>query len=95
MRRELSRRALADSKRLHDFLAQKNPLAAQRAINALLEAMQSLEVFPERGRPTDAPGIRELLVRFGSSSYVIRYEYSRDTDTLIVLRMWHGREDRR
>ena len=36
--------------------------------------------------------MRELVVKFGKSAYVVRY---RVTDgAVIVLRIWHGRQNR-
>ena len=90
----VSRAALADLARLHDFLAGRNPDAAHRAIDALTRAVQSLDTFPERGRPAGTPGVRELIVPFGRYGYVMRYAYSASADELVVLRIWHGREMR-
>jgi plasmid stabilization system protein ParE len=86
--------ALADLARLRTFLAEKNPLAAGRAIAALTSAIQSLDAFPERGRPSATPNIRELIVPFGRSGYVLRYAYRQEADEIIVIRVWHGREER-
>jgi hypothetical protein len=38
--------------------------------------------------------VRELIVPFGRSGYVLRYAYRRQTDEVIVLRLWHAREAR-
>jgi plasmid stabilization system protein ParE len=56
--------------------------------------MQSLDRFPDRGRQTSTTGVRELIVPFGRSAYVLRYAHSVDADEVIVLRIWHGREQR-
>jgi plasmid stabilization system protein ParE len=90
----ISRAALADFARLHDFLAARNPDAARRAIDALIRAVQSLDTSPERGRPAGTPRIRELIVPFGRYGYVLRYSYSASADEVVVLRLWHGREAR-
>jgi len=86
--------AAADLKRLRAFLADKNPTAAQRAAGALINAIQSLDTFPDRGRPTTIEGVRELIVPFGNSAYVLRYAHLPDVEEVIVLRIWHGREQR-
>lgn len=86
--------ALADLERLHAFLSDKSPTAAQRAIVALERAMESLDIFPDRGRPSGVAGVRELIVPFGRSAYVIRYAHRQQTNEVIVLRIWHGRENR-
>jgi plasmid stabilization system protein ParE len=86
--------AAADLARLHAFLEGKNPAAADRATGVLVAAMQSLDTFPERGRPCGPPNLRELIVPFGSSGYVLRYAYRQQVDEVVVLRIWHGREAR-
>jgi plasmid stabilization system protein ParE len=90
----VSRAAAADLERLHAFLADKNPTAAQQAVLALVAAVESLDVFPERGRPTGIRDIRELIVSFGRSAYVRRYADSAAADEAMVLRIWHAREAR-
>lgn len=90
----VSREAAADVERLHDFLREQNPIAAQRAVVLLTEAVDSLESLPDRGRPSGVPAVRELIVPFGRSAYVIRYVHLVDEDSVIVLRIWHGRERR-
>lgn len=90
----VSPEAAADLNRLRSFLADKNPDAAQRAATSLIQAIQSLDMFPDRGRPTGVEGVRELITPLGSSAYVLRYAHLPDTDEVIVLRIWHGREQR-
>jgi plasmid stabilization system protein ParE len=83
--------AAADLVRLQAFLGDKNDQAAQRAAAALAAAMQLL-TFPERGRPSDIAGLRELIVPFGRSAYVFRYKVAAQGDAVVILRVWHGRE---
>lgn len=90
----VSPEATADLVRLRTFLADKNPDAAQRAAHTLIHAIQSLDTFPDRGQPTVIEGVRELIVPFGNSSYVLRYAHWAADDEVIVLRIWHGREQR-
>jgi plasmid stabilization system protein ParE len=86
--------ALADLARLREFLVGKDPAAAERAIVALITAIESLGTFPECGRPSGTPKMRELIVPFGRSAYVVRYAYSASNDEVTVVRIWHGREAR-
>jgi plasmid stabilization system protein ParE len=72
-------------------LFERSPTAAVRLIALLEESFESLAHFADRGRLIDDQ-IRELIVPFGSSSYVIRYEA--DTASVLVSRVWHGLEDR-
>ena len=88
----VSREAAADLERLHEFLREQNPDAAQRAVSVLADAVDSLATMPDRGRPSGIPAVRELIVAFGRSAYVIRYGHFVDEDSVVAPRMWHGRE---
>ena len=94
MRLIVSRAASNDIARLHDFLAVA-PTTAQRAAAVLNAAVESLQAFPDRGRPCDdIAGVRELVVPFGQSAYILRYAHLPDADEVVILRVWHGREVR-
>jgi plasmid stabilization system protein ParE len=84
--------AYRDLVRVADFLSERNPAAALRAWDALEAATQSLGEFSERGRPGSEPGLRELVVKFGSGAYVVQYRV--DAEEVVVSRIFHGREDR-
>lgn len=75
-----------------DYLAMRSPAAALRAYDTLEAAIRSLDEFSERGRPGPEPELRELIVRFGQGAYVVQYRV--DPTTVIVARIFHGREDR-
>ncbi len=94
MKLVVSQAAQADLLRLHDFLAGTNPDSAQRAVSAIISAIESLDLFPERGRPSPLSGARELIVPFGQSSYVVRYAHDTAGDELVIVRVWHSRESR-
>lgn len=85
-----SRAAVYDLVRLREFIAQHSPEAAQRVAQRLRGAIERLVDMPQIGRPVeDLPGeIRELI--FGK--YVVRYEVRQQS--LYILRIWHGKEDR-
>ena len=90
----VSPEAAADLARLRAFLVDRNPDAAQRAAASLIQAIQSLDMFPDRGRPTGTKGVRELVIPFGHSAYVMRYAHLAEVEEIIILRIWHGREAR-
>ncbi|ARM86830.1 toxin-antitoxin system toxin RelE/ParE family protein [Rhizobium sp. CIAT894] len=85
-----------DIERLYGFLiGQANPLAAQKAMLAIDEGIQMLLENPHIGiRMEDRPHYRQLFVPFGRSAYVLRYRLDEETDRLVVVRVWHGRENR-
>jgi plasmid stabilization system protein ParE len=78
--------------RLYDRLCENNSRAADHLLDVLSRAFQSLGEISDRGRLTDAKGLRELIVPFGGSRYVVRYEPA--PDKVRVSRIWHGLEDR-
>lgn len=85
--------AASDIERLRTFLDEHDPGAAQRALSAIWTAMERLQEFPKSGWPTKDNAIRQIIVRFGSSGYVVRYSIL-PTDYILITRIWHGREDR-
>jgi plasmid stabilization system protein ParE len=85
--------AIADIYRLREFLADRETRPAQRVVAALYDAIWSREVFPGRGRPSVVPGVRELVVPFGRSAYLVRYAHLfPELNRLVIIRVWHGRE---
>jgi plasmid stabilization system protein ParE len=87
-------RALADIGRLYNFLYEKNELAAAKAAQVILQGSLLLETSPRLGHPLpDGTRRRELFIPFGSGFYVLRYML-RGEDTVIVIRVWHSRENR-
>lgn len=94
MKLVVSRAAVADVARLRDFLIGKDARAAQRAVALIDDAMKLLADFPYRGRPSGIPGVRELIVPFGASAYVLRYAHFAEREEIVILRIWHGREKR-
>jgi plasmid stabilization system protein ParE len=52
-----------------------------------------LETTPEMGRPVEElPGVRELIIPFGGSGYVILYRYDMTADTVYILAIRHQKE---
>jgi toxin ParE1/3/4 len=94
VRIDLAPEAVGDLERLRAFLVEKDPRAAERASAALIDAIDSLSELPERGRVSPLPGHRELVVPFGRSAYVVRYKYRANERSVLIVRVWHGREDR-
>lgn len=89
----LSPDAVEDVERLRAFLDQNNPGAAQRALASIWTAIERLQEFPDIGMRTDAD-IRQIVVRFGASGYIVRYAAVRGDGDILITRIWHGREAR-
>ena len=39
--------------------------------------------------------MRELVVPFGHSAYVVRYAHDAQRQEIVIMRLWHGREARK
>ena len=84
--------ALNDLDRLFAFLREKNPSAASRAAQTILDGADLLLTSPRLGRPMpDQTQRRELFIPFASSAYVLRYMLE-DDNTPVIIRVWHSRE---
>jgi len=85
--------AAAGLERCRCFLANKNPLAAQRAAAVIRQQFLLLETHPNIGRPDiDEPGLRELLIPFGDSGYVALYRFMPADDAVFLLAFRHQKE---
>jgi toxin ParE1/3/4 len=90
----LSPDAVLDVERLRTFLDQTNPDAARRAIALIWTAIERLQDFPALGMPTEDADIRQIVIRFGASGYIVRYVIIPETGDILITRVWHGREAR-
>ena len=85
----LSDEALSDLERIVAYIAPRNPDAAGRLGNQLLDAVLSLHTFPERGRSVpefQRPELREIIFR----SYRIIYRINDSDQSVEIIRLWHG-----
>lgn len=81
--------AQRDLSRLRDFIAKKNPHAAERISLRLRQSIQTLVDQPEVGvNVAELTGVQDLI----SGHYIIRYTVL--NDTIYILRIWHSKEDR-
>lgn len=89
-----TRAARDDLKRLYGFLLKRDIAAAERALVAIDKAVELLGMFPFICRTVgpDNPFLRELLVSFGASGYVVLYDID-DDRTVTILAVRHQRED--
>lgn len=80
--------AIRDLQRLREFLRPKNPVAAKRAAETIMKAMQVLGRQPQIGRPVeDMPeDYREWPIDFGDSGYVARYRFDGEAVTILAVR---------
>ncbi len=84
-----------DFKRFTEFLDPINPSASLAAVEAINEQMMMLVDYPKAGTSLDDDTERrELYINFGTHGYVLRYVPDFEAEEILILRVWHGREDR-
>lgn len=86
-----------DLLRLYDFILERDPTdwaVAERAIDAIKHAIDGLGRSPfsyRKARP-DTPFLRELVIPFGASGYVVLFNIE-DEENVAVIAVRHQRED--
>ncbi|TNJ38856.1 type II toxin-antitoxin system RelE/ParE family toxin [Chlorobaculum thiosulfatiphilum] len=83
-----------DLVRLYSFLLREDMIAAEQALAVLRKAVDFLREFPfscRKAMPGN-PLLRELLVPFGQSGYVMLFEIE-SAHSVTVLAVRHQRED--
>jgi plasmid stabilization system protein ParE len=83
-----SQPAIRDLERLRELLRHKSPVAAKRAGEVIVKAVQVLGLQPGLGRPVeDMPDeFREWIIDFGDSGYVARHHMDPDAVTILAVR---------
>jgi toxin ParE1/3/4 len=77
--------ALRDLDLVLEYLTSHNPLAAERLVEEILEASDSLATLAHRGKPGRVPGTREMLT---DRPYVLVYRV--EEAGVRLLRLWHA-----
>lgn len=95
MKLVFTRLARQDLLQLRQFIGAYDLKAARVAAARIKTAATQLMGFPLLGRPVTGPDgtvyeeIRELIIRHGSSAYLLRYQVV--LHEIRVLRVWHSR----
>jgi len=87
--------ASQDMLRLRQFLEKENQSVVKKASQRILSAVNLLITSPEVGMPSpdeDCEAFRDLYVPFGRGGYTIRYRLTQQT--ILIVRVWHSREQR-
>ena len=92
MRLLYSPEVVADLTRLRAFIAEHDPAAAGRIAVELISRIDRLCEFPTMGHGVAEASDTEAVRDFAFGHYVVRY--SVHETALVVLRIWHHREDR-
>ena len=89
-----SEAAELDISRFYDFLEPNGNEVAEAAITAIFASLALLETMPLSGVPvSEANGLRKFVISYGSSGYVAFYKYYRQTDTAVIAKIFHQREE--
>jgi plasmid stabilization system protein ParE len=83
--------AYSDLRRLYDFLEPVDPRAALRAVRVIIARVERITLQPRLGEQLQRFGAREVR-RVLAANYEIRYELT--DEEVVVLRIFHTREDR-
>ncbi len=87
-----SHEAIGDLIRLREFIAIKNPQAAQKIAGSIRKGVSQLKIFPYLGVEVElAPDpemIRDLII----GNYIARYLIHKKQ--IYILRVWHHKEKR-
>ena len=79
--------------RCRELLVPKAPQAAQRAAQASEHQWLLLQTSPNIERPIpELPELRELVIPFGESGYLVPYRYDTADDAVYVLALRQQRE---
>lgn len=85
--------SIEDLIRLREFLAIKNPAAAKKTANTLVDGIKKLKRFPYIGVQVNSAPDPKILRDLILGNYIVRYLI---LDKVInILRMWHHREEDR
>lgn len=85
--------AREDFDRVYKFLAAVNVRAVKGAMVSIRRDAEMLRRNPDIGCPVeDRVRYREWVVRLGAGGYVMRYRI--DNERLVIVRIWHSREER-
>lgn len=91
MKVRFTARAQAELLAQTDWLTERSPEAARRASRAIREKLSRLADFPLAAPAIDAVH-RDAAVRFGRDGFFVRYRIV--GEVLVVVRVFHGRQDR-
>ncbi len=78
-------------RQIFEFLAQRDPVKARKAVNAILTSLEVLKQMPMLGRPLPDRK-RELLIGKRHAAYIAIYRYEAATDTVFVLEIRNQRQ---
>ena len=93
MKLEWSATAVADLDRFASFLHDRDPRLAKIVAREIIQKAQILQEHPELGRSiAGSKEYREVVLQVLNALYIFQYAY--DSERIVMLRVFHGREAR-
>jgi toxin ParE1/3/4 len=84
------RQAEADLSAAADYIAERNPEAAEQLEDRIIAAVDRLAEFSGLGRAGRVPSTRELVV--SGTAYIVAYTVDTVANSVVVLRVLSGRQ---
>ncbi len=91
MKIKYSPQSIFDLKRLHDYVADKNPLSARKIAIEIQESVEKLKHFPNIGLPVSRADNPEKIRDLYVGKYTQRYQIE-SGELIYVLRIRHNKE---
>ncbi|MGI8526155.1 MAG: type II toxin-antitoxin system RelE/ParE family toxin [Pseudolabrys sp.] len=92
MKLRFTARATHNLIEIADYLQERNPAAARSVRAAIYEALQSILLFHDIGRPQKLEGVRKLVTR--QYAYLIYYTVDASSEEIVVLTVKHPARER-
>ena len=92
MKLEWSDEALADLDRFAEFLDRERPSLAAIVATEIIDKVRVLSEHPQLGRPIAGREEYRQIVLQVLAAYVFQYRF--DSQSLVMLRVYHARESR-
>jgi plasmid stabilization system protein ParE len=80
-------RSAASAHEIADYLRPRNPFAAQRVRDSILDSLTMLTRFPLVGRRQTIEGVRKLVTR--KYRYIVYYTVDEGSEEIIILSIQH------
>jgi len=83
-----TRSALLGVKRWHDFLREKNPEAAKRAVKLIRGGVRTIASYPESGKPIEEldAEYRKWIIPYVGRAFVVVYRYRHGIVQILLVK---------
>jgi len=83
-----TRSALLSVKRWHDFLQEKNPEAAKRAIKLIRGGIYTIASYPDAGKPIEEmeSEYRKWIIPYIGRAFIVVYRYQHGIVQILLVK---------